>query len=114
MAHIEQHTVYINVLAASGLLTKAIIKYQENHTDVKFKLLQSAADDTFDIQITTKLFYQQAEETNEDQFVYNEKIFMAVPNNERFSGKDKHFFERDRAGGLYQPQRFKAVPVYMR
>ena len=87
MAHIEQHTVYINVLAASGLLTKAIIKYQENHTDVKFKLLQSAADDSFDIQITTKLFYQQAEETNEDQFVYNEKIFMAVPNTGRFSEK---------------------------
>lgn len=87
MAHIEHHTVYINVLAASSLLTKAIIKYRDNHKDVNFKLQQNEAAEIVDIQITTKLFYQQSEENDESQYIYNEKIFLAVPNQERFASK---------------------------
>lgn len=88
MAHIEQQTVYINVLAASSLLTKAIIAYQEKHKDVKFKLQQNETSESFDIEISTKLFYQQSEEEKDNQFIYNEKIFIAVPNVSRFSDKN--------------------------
>jgi len=78
MAHVEQHTVYVNVLAASSLVTKAIMEYQEKHRDVRFQLMQNSEAETFDIQISTKMFFRQ-EQGDTNQRVFNEKIYLAVP-----------------------------------
>ena len=112
IAHCEQHTVYINVLAASSLLTKAIIQYQEKNKEVNFKLLQNNTSDNFDIQVTTKLFFQQPEGSKNTHYVYNEKIFLAVPNNERFcKRKSVALKEVAEEGfiGLYGSRQFRYI-----
>ena len=87
MAHVERHTIYINVLAASTFITNAIIKYQEQNKDIKFKLTQNESSDNYDIQVNTKLFYQQSSE-NINEYIHNEKIYLAVPNSDKFKDID--------------------------
>lgn len=87
MADVEQHTVYLNVLAASSIITDAIIKYKLTHENINFKFTQNAEDESFDIEITTKLFYQKNSPSDHTHFVYPEKIFLAVPNNEKYKTK---------------------------
>ncbi len=82
MAKTNYRTIHLKVLAASTLMTQAIIEYGNIHDDVKFQLLQNTESDAFDIEITTKMFYQPNEDLN--QIVCPEKIYLAVPNNEKY------------------------------
>jgi len=85
MASVEKKTIYINVLAASTLITNAIIEYKTRNNDVIIKLLQNSEEDQYDIEITTKLFYQQDETAGDRCFVCPERIFLAVPNSEKYA-----------------------------
>lgn len=80
LASIEERTVRINVLAASTLVTEAIILYQKDHPDVHFKLTQENENRSFDMQITTA-----AEPTTSRlctrSLAIEEQIFLAVPLN---------------------------------
>lgn len=87
IAEEENRTVCIHVLAASSLLTKAIIRFQEQNKEARFRLVQNESSDPFDIRITTRLFYQQKEGDEERQFIYNEKIFLAVPDGGVYAGR---------------------------
>ncbi|MBE7056167.1 MAG: LysR family transcriptional regulator [Ruminococcaceae bacterium] len=83
MAKINQETIHLNVLAASALVTEAIIEYKKVHEDINFQLLQNTQTDIFDIEITTEMDYHLQKE---NQFVCSEKILLAVPNNEKYVG----------------------------
>ncbi len=85
MANVEKKTIYINVLAASTLITNAIIEYKAKHNDVIIKLLQNSEEEQYDIEITTKLFYQQDDKNSNRCFVCPEKIFLAVPNSDKYA-----------------------------
>ena len=87
MAQLECETIHLNVLTASTLVTDAIILYKNAHSDLNFQLLQNAHSDIFDIEINTHMFYQVKPERMRDQFVCAEKIFLAVPNNEKYAGR---------------------------
>lgn len=84
MARLNHETVHLNVLAASTLITEAIIEYKKTHESLNFQLLQNTQTDIFDIEITTEIFYPQKKE---NQFVCSEKILLAVPNTEKYAGK---------------------------
>lgn len=83
---LENETIHLNVLSASTLITEAIIKYKKNHKNINFQLLQNSESNLYDIGITTKMFYKFPEEHIKDKFVFTEKIYLAVPDNEKYHG----------------------------
>lgn len=85
MVALEGETIHMNVLAASSLIMEAIIEYKKEHGDINFQLQQNSESELYDIAITTKLFYQGAEEKN--SFACAEEIYLAVPRNEKYKGK---------------------------
>ncbi len=87
MSHLENSTIHLNVLAASSLVTQAIIEYQRIDDSLHIQLNQSEQMDLCDICVTTKLFYQEPEIKNDSVFVCTENIFLAVPDIPRFQGK---------------------------
>lgn len=88
MQSIEKQTIYINVLAASTLITNVIIKFQSLHEEVKIKLLQNSEERLYDIEVNTRLFFQHNDELDESCFVYPERIFLAVPNAGKYSSME--------------------------
>ncbi|MBE6930571.1 MAG: LysR family transcriptional regulator [Ruminococcaceae bacterium] len=87
MAKLSNETIHLSVLAASALVTEAVIDYKYNRRDLNFQLIQNEGQDLFDIEVTTSMFYQVNREQAKNQFVCTEKIYLAVPNNERFAGR---------------------------
>ena len=87
MAKLSNETIHLNVLAASTLVTEAIIDYKRERTDINFQLLQNNQSDLYDIEITTKMFHQSEKVAGANEYVCKEKIFLAVPNNDRYRNK---------------------------
>mgnify|MGYP002856942219 CR=1 FL=1 len=84
LSHIENNTIHLNVLAASNLVTDAIIEYQKIDDSLHIQLTQNEENDLNDICVTTKLFYQHSVEEKDSVFVCTENIYLAVPNISRF------------------------------
>lgn len=84
----NQRTVHINVLAASTLLTQAIIKYQNTHNATAlFKLQQNTQDEPADIEISSRSYtHNENNKITPYQFVSEESIYLAVPDNEKYRG----------------------------
>lgn len=87
LAALSCETIHLNVLAASTMITEAIIEYRQKNGGVSFQLMQNEKSDMYDIAVMTKLFYRAREE--DDCFVCTERIFLAVPNNGMYCGKKK-------------------------
>ena len=83
MANLSTETIHMNVLAASSIVIESIINYKQQEKELNFQILQNPQNELFDITITTKLFYQQ-ELSKYDNYVCAEKIYLAVPNNEKY------------------------------
>lgn len=86
MVALEGETIHMNVLAASSLVMEAIIEYKKKHRDINFQLHQNVESELYDIAVTTKLFYQGADEKN--SFACGEEIYLAVPENAKYRGRD--------------------------
>jgi DNA-binding transcriptional LysR family regulator len=84
MANINNGIIHLSVLAASNLITEAIIEFESSHDDVNFQLLQNTQSDMFDIEISTEMFYRSNNDNKKDYFICPEKIFLAVPNNDKY------------------------------
>ena len=80
MAKTENTTIHLNVLAASTLVTEAIIEYQKIDDEIRIQIQQNEQNDFYDIGVTTRLFYQEPESPHNSIFVCTEKIYLAVPN----------------------------------
>jgi len=89
MAALSCETIHLNVLAASTLITEAIIEYRTAHDGISFQLMQNEESELYDIAVTTKLFYQSHGEGEDDRYVCTERIFLAVPNNEKYQGRTR-------------------------
>lgn len=87
MANISNETIHINVLAASSMVTDAVIEYKSRHENINFKLLQNTQGDIFDIEVTTKLADAKLSETENGCFECEEKIFLAVPSDGKFGSR---------------------------
>lgn len=88
MAQLEDSVIHLNVLAASSLVMDAVADYQRIDDSLHFQLKQNEQSDLYDICVTTKLFYQHSEREEDSLFVCTEKIYLAVPNIEKFRGKN--------------------------
>lgn len=88
MAQIRKKTLRINLLAASTIVTEALIAYQKNHDSIHFQVVQNMEDTDADITIfTTEQF--ASPEKSEDKFrIFTEHIFLAAPNIPEFQGRE--------------------------
>lgn len=91
MAKTENATIHLNVLAASSLVTEAIIEYQKIDDELRIQLHQNERNELDDIRVTTRMFFNEKEnaKTSDLRFVCTEKIYLAVPNIPEFKGKKK-------------------------
>ena len=88
MTETENHTVRLSVLAASTLVTEAVIEYKRIHPEVNFHVLQNPEEELFDIEITTNLFYNNPAANDNNRFICTEKIFLAVPANGKYKDRN--------------------------
>jgi len=97
IAHIDNTTIHINVLAASSLVTEAIIGFKAEHEHINFELLQIKGNSLSDVDITTDIAGHNS--SDDDTFILNEKIFLAVPRSSHFAVSDNiSLSEMDDAG----------------
>lgn len=79
MAQIEEHIIRVNVLAASTMITDAVIAYKKTHPELSFQLLQNTETNLYDISVHSYLSYTVPAQKAEREFILAEKIFLAVP-----------------------------------
>lgn len=85
MAKLSTETVHLNVLAASSLVTQAVIDYKNNRKNINFQLMQNNENDIYDIAITSSYVQEQKNAVAKDnEFMCEEEIFLAVPNIEKY------------------------------
>ena len=87
MARTENQTVHLNVLAASQLVTDAIIAYNraQEGEPLSFQLTQNAESRLYDICVTTSLFHPEPPDHEGEEFAVTERIFLAVPATHRLA-----------------------------
>lgn len=95
MAKTENATIHLNVLAASSLVTEAIIEYQKIDDALHIQIHQNEKNDMDDIRVTTEISARTHENKTSDDsnFICTEKIFLAVPNIQEFQKKKEITFE---------------------
>ena len=84
MAGIRNRTLRVNVLAASTMVTEALIKYQQSHDDIRFQVVQNVQDINADITVSTIERFSVPENSSDKFKVFTEHIFLAVPNRSEF------------------------------
>ena len=86
MAESGTETLHLNVFASSVIVSEAIVEYCKSRKNINFKLYQNENNDLCDITVTTRAF-SKSEDTASDKFICSEKIFLAVPNNEKYKNR---------------------------
>lgn len=86
MAQGEDHTVRLSVLAASNIVTHAIIDFKKKHPDINFHVLQAPENKLYDIEITTGI-PPKKKEVSDNHFTVTEEIFLAVPDTDKYKNK---------------------------
>ena len=77
IANDAHRTIRLNVMAATSLVTDAIIAYRQMHPDIHFLLMQSGEESDFDLSVTTSIAADA--KTEQDALVFEERIFLVVP-----------------------------------
>ncbi|MCF0221730.1 MAG: LysR family transcriptional regulator [Fibrobacter sp.] len=82
----QNNNVMLNVLAASTLITNAVIEYKQDNSEINVDLVQNEETGAFDICIRTYATYKpELDNINSDETrVYCEKIYLAVPNTAKY------------------------------
>lgn len=88
MANLLNTTIHMNVLSASTIVTASVIEYKKHMPDINFQLFQHEEESLSDISVSTRLFYQKAEGDINNEYVFTEKIYLAVPNNKKYRGME--------------------------
>ena len=89
MADRENATIHLKVLAASTLITDAIIEYRRTHPKINFQLMQNDQSKIYDISVTTERVKSEEIFNSENRFELIEKIFLAVPAEHRLAKREK-------------------------
>ena len=76
----QSATVNLNILAASSLVTNAVILYKQRDPELRFNLIQNEETTLYDICVRTYAHYRGQPENAEREFVCGENIYLAVPN----------------------------------
>lgn len=83
----DRHTLRLCVLAASSLVAEVVIAYKQLHEHINFRFSQAEDREDSDIVITTDALYRQPDPNDCYHFVCTEKIYLAVPDIEKYRGK---------------------------
>lgn len=86
MAEREQNTVHLNVLAASTMVTAAVIEYRRQQHPTHFQLFQNGELDHCDLTIFTAMPGQPLRQDG-GGFCCDERIYLAVPRQGRYAGR---------------------------
>lgn len=99
MANLLNTTIHINVMSASTIVTASVIEYKKYVPDINFKLFQHEEESLCDISISTRLFYQKNDSVLDNEYVFTEKIYLAVPNIKKYKNMEsaslEDFMEED-------------------
>lgn len=82
-AGIFRRTIHINVVAASALITKIIIRYKALHPQVEFRLTHNEKAEHYDIGVTTMPYGSRI--VNKNTTTVSEEIMLAVPDNSKYA-----------------------------
>ena len=83
----RRRTVKVNVLAASTVVTDAVMNYKKKHPETVFQLIQNEAETDCDVSVTMRAPDLSALPPFQEQKILLEKIYLAVP-------KDSHYAQR--------------------
>jgi len=81
----RKNLLKINVLAASTLITDAIINYQKHHPEIRFKIVQNSESEDADFTIFTKETFQPPVISKDKYYIFSEKIYLAVPDTSEYA-----------------------------
>ena len=87
MALEREKTIRLNVLAASTLVTQALISYKKDHDGLHFRLIQNSQCEDADITVFTRENFQIPADTKERYELFKERIFLAVPHNSPYASE---------------------------
>ena len=80
----EKYTVNLNVLAASTVVTEAIVKFKKENSQAVFQVIQNEEEMDCDISVTTNAVDFTKLPPFEKRCIIEEKIFLAVPGNSKY------------------------------
>lgn len=112
MASKDNSTVFLNILAASSSVAKAVIVYKQMDPNLNFNLIQNEESKLFDVCIRTYADYKEIPEEGVNHFIFSEQIHLAVPNTSKYKQRteislkeieDENFIE------LYGSKQFRAI-----
>ena len=83
----QRHTVKLNVLAASTIVTDAVVSYKKRRPEVIFQLIQNEAETDCDVSVTMNTADFSALPDFCRRNVMEEQIFLAVPKNSRYADR---------------------------
>lgn len=83
----QNHTVRLNVLAASTLVTDAVISYKKTHPEVIFQLIQNETEGDCDISVSMQSEQSIALPPFLKRNIFKEQIFLAVPKRSAFAAR---------------------------
>ena len=78
----KSRTIRLNVLAASRLVTDAIIAYKHTHPNINFSIVQNEQDTTCDVLIDTTMGPRK---NSHHSHYFKEDILLAVPKTSRYA-----------------------------
>lgn len=84
--YIANHTIHLQLLAASSLITNCIIAYRALHPDVNFQLYQSYTHTDYDLCVTASRPDMVPAEEN-ITVMLEEDLYLAVPTNSRYGSR---------------------------
>ncbi|MGN0637348.1 MAG: LysR family transcriptional regulator [Huintestinicola sp.] len=84
----RENLIRVNVLAASNLITDAIIEYQKLRGDVRFQIHQHNEEENSDITVFTREFFRQPQNKGDRYYIFSEEIFLAVPKSSPYAMRE--------------------------
>lgn len=85
----RRRTVKLNVLAASTVVTDAVVAYKKRNPDAEFQLIQNEAETDCDVSVTTNTASLSALPPFEKSVTMEEKIYLAVPKSSCYGAREE-------------------------
>ncbi len=83
----QRKTVKLNVLAASTVVTDAVVGYKKKHPEVVFQLIQNETETDCDVSVSMQTAETGGLPAFCERFVMQENIYLAVPKNSAYANR---------------------------
>lgn len=86
--HEYDNSIRLNVLAATSIVTDAVLEYKKTNKNAIFHIIQNE-EANCDISITTNSVDFEKLPEFADRCIFEEKIYLATPKNDEYNGRTK-------------------------